>query len=38
MTEELAKDIKIHEDLNQLSAFLTKLNVEAADPIISEGA
>ena len=30
MAEELAKDVKTPEDLNQLSAFLTKLTVEAA--------
>ena len=30
MAEELAKDIKTPEDLSQLSAFLTKLTVEAA--------
>jgi len=30
MAEELAKDIKTPEDLGQLSAFLTKLTVEAA--------
>ena len=30
MAEELAKDLKTPEDLSQLSAFLTKLKVEAA--------
>lgn len=30
MAEELAKDVKTPEDLSQLSAFLTKLTVEAA--------
>jgi transposase-like protein len=30
MTGELAKDLKTPEDLSQLSAFLTKLTVEAA--------
>ena len=30
MAEELAKDVKTPDDLNQLSAFLTKLTVEAA--------
>lgn len=30
MAEELAKDLKTPEDLSQLSAFLTKLTVEAA--------
>jgi hypothetical protein len=30
MANELAKDVKIPEDLNNLSAFLTKLTVEAA--------
>ena len=30
MAEELAKDVKTPEDLNTLSAFLTKLTVEAA--------
>ena len=30
MAEELAKDVKTPEDLGQLSAFLTKLTVEAA--------
>lgn len=30
LAEELAKDIKTPEDLSQLSAFLTKLTVEAA--------
>ena len=28
--EELAKDVKTPDDLSQLSAFLTKLTVEAA--------
>ncbi|NRB40836.1 MAG: hypothetical protein HRU20_20585 [Pseudomonadales bacterium] len=30
MAEELAKDLKTPDDLCQLSAFLTKLTVEAA--------
>lgn len=30
MAEELAKDVKTPEDLSTLSAFLTKLTVEAA--------
>ena len=30
MAEELAKEVKTPEDLSQLSAFLTKLTVEAA--------
>ncbi|MFT5708215.1 MAG: putative transposase [Oceanospirillaceae bacterium] len=30
MAEGLAKDLKTPEDLSQLSAFLTKLTVEAA--------
>jgi len=30
MAEELAKDVKTPEDLNTLSAFLTKLTVESA--------
>ena len=30
MAEELAKDLKTPDDLSQLSAFLTKLTVEAA--------
>ncbi|MFT5503942.1 MAG: putative transposase, partial [Gammaproteobacteria bacterium] len=30
LANELAKDVKTPEDLNNLSAFLTKLTVEAA--------
>jgi putative transposase len=30
LASELAKDVKTPEDLNNLSAFLTKLTVEAA--------